>query len=95
MKNRLLHLLGKVLLLSLLATACHKETAQPDPAPDKLNYELYENVCTDLSTYVKTYEEKEYDALIRYAEAIPGVELDTSHRQHPLCLHSRRLRVVL
>lgn len=36
MKNRLLHLLGKVLLLSLLATACHKETAQPDPAPDKL-----------------------------------------------------------
>lgn len=74
MKNRLLHLLGKVLLLSLLATACHKETAQPDPAPDKLNYELYENVCTDLSTYVKTYEEKEYDALIRYAEAIPGVD---------------------
>ena len=54
MKNRLLHLLGKVLLLSLLTTACHKETAQPDPAPDKLNYELYENVCTDLSTYVKT-----------------------------------------
>lgn len=74
MKNRLLHLLGKVLLLSLLTTACHKETAQPDPAPDKLNYELYENVCTDLSTYVKTYEEKEYDALIRYAEAIPGVD---------------------
>lgn len=66
------------MIVVLLTAACHKEEPQiekPDPVPSTQAYELYEDVCDNLGNYVETYDRSGgYDALIRHAETIQGVD---------------------